>query len=167
MPIKVLQRFVIYPLIFMAIMLMLFIKFDGSGVTNFLHTFVFTLYEAIEKTIPIALSENMFVGMVGFFMGYVYGTISLGIQVRKVRGFLQIILGIIKVMISLVMVLFGFMLYFAELLVMPFVYLGMRKYKKAKKVKRDEEMIELMKRAIREENNPSPPPPVYQEKVGE
>src|SRR5690606_21626298 len=131
MPVKIMERFVYYPIGFVILFLVLFTKFKDAGIVAYLGELVFSMYDIAKNDYGLNISRLTFVGIFGFFTGYIYGCFSMIVKIRQLNGIIiQVLLGGFKFIFSIISLPYGFLAFFIELMIMPLVLLSMKKYKK-------------------------------------
>lgn len=152
MPYKMKERFLFYPLAFMVLFFLLFTKYADTGITHFLDNLIVVFYSTFISEFGLSIGKEIFAVLYGYIVGYIYGTFSIVLKIRNMKGLAQIVFGIVKVLASVFFVVYGIFILPLELIFLPIGIMIKRQYKKHKKSVRDKELMELMKRSIREES---------------
>lgn len=147
------ERFLIYPLLFIVLFAVLFNGFSEVGLVKTLNEiFIEGFYHEFVSFYGITLNKTVYLVIYGYIFGFCYGTISQFVKVRTFRGLFQMALFATKAGLIFLYLPYGVLLLIAELLLTPVAMFIKRKFKLKKKKKENDQLAELMRNVIREEN---------------
>ena len=136
-------RLLIYPIISCIIWHKLYVDFEDFFLIE-------TVKGVVLKTIPFDFKEEINFIIFGIAFGYVYGTVSLFIKVRKFKGFIFFALFLFKVLQCIIFANIAIYFYLLEILLLPLILYFIKKRKKIKKIKVENKKKEENKK-IKEE----------------
>lgn len=127
-----LKRLVAYPIGWSLVWYMIYTKYPDFPL---LELFLEGL-EDFTEVLPFALSPPLDIILFGLVFGYVYGTASVVFKVRMFKGGIFFLVLIFKMMFAaLFAVSVGYLLFAAEILLLPLIIFLFKKYKSGKMFK--------------------------------
>lgn len=147
MPIKVKERFLYYPLLFMVLSLIIALFFRDYkifGDVDF-DFFVYPFYEYMVLHDGLPIPYTVFVVIMAYFVGYIYGFFStiLPIKIRSFGLILMPLILFLKIFLCLRYLLFGVLGFLIEIIIHPLTYWIKRNRKKRREKELERELKEL------------------------
>ena len=137
------NRLLFYPVLWSFIWTFIFLKSPSFHLITLIKEGLY----ALTNTFPFSLTLETQFMLFGLVFGYVYGTISILLKARQIRGMLFFIVFFLKIMISMFFAItIGYLLYPIELILLPIILLLFRKYRKNKEKKKSENIAMVNQR---------------------
>lgn len=147
------ERYFIYPLLFMVVFTLAYNHFASSEIVVQFDQIVMLFQEYVDGKFGVPLPKIVFVELILYFTGYIYGTLSIIVKAREFRGLIMIALFVGKLIMTFTFFKYGLILMLIELISLPFYFLIRKKYKRKNKNKQQKEMLKMLKQAMKEDSH--------------